>query len=182
MLVQSFGEGAYTALNYWGGWTMGIGEGILESTGTSENPSYELTAYGLILAAYFNEVSSEEPVGVKGLRFGYYLNNIQLKRPYKFTREFVYQKTDYTAITGKTTRDIGSLKEKYVLGFKNLTKAQVDALIEIVELNQAVTFTANGKDILSISKLCFPYIGAIEYSTPGAEYRASLQLELIEEE
>lgn len=182
MLVELKNLGIYKMLNYWGGWVGGVGEGILVSTGTLENPSFEVNEFGLILAEYFNSEPEPLPTGQLGTYYGYYLNNVLLKNPKKFERSFIYQKTDYTTITGKTVRDTSSRKEKFVLGFENLTKTQVNSIMDIIALNTPVLFTVNGKDIINISKTVIPYVGGIKYELPGGDYRASLELELIVEQ
>jgi hypothetical protein len=181
MLTQLKREGDYKMLNYWGGWVFGVGEGILTSTGTEAEPAFDITWWGDILASYFNGEEEAPPTGVHG-EFGYFLNDVELKAPTSISREYIHQKTDYTTITGKTVRDTSSIKEKYILKFDNLSKAQVDAMMAIVELNRAVQFEANVKDIVNINKMCFPYIGSINYDTLGSNYLSDLELELIVEE
>lgn len=182
MLVELKRMGIYKMLNYWGGWVGGVGEGILTDDGSFSNPDFGVNQFGLILAEYFNSEPEPLPTGPLGTYYGYYLNGVLLKKPKKFTREFIYQKTDYTTITGKTVRDTSSRKEKYNLGFENLTKTQVDAILTIIALNTPVLFTVNGKDIVNISETVIPYVGGIKYETPGGDYRASLELELIVEQ
>jgi hypothetical protein len=107
------------------------------------------------------------------------LDGTTLKSPKAFTREFIYQKQDFTSINGKTMRDTSGRKEKFVFEFENLTKTQVDALMTIVAKNVAVALVYQGDGIANISKMCFPYIGSIEYNTGGINYLSSLELDLI---
>lgn len=113
---------------------------------------------------------------------GFYLNSDLLKRPTTFSREYIFQKTDYTTLIGKTVRDTSSRKQKYMLGYERLTKTQVDALLEIINLNVAVQFQVRGQAFSDINTYVFPYIGSVTYDIVGSDYLASLQLELIEEQ
>jgi hypothetical protein len=113
---------------------------------------------------------------------GYYLNEIKLKNPKTFSREFIYQKTDMTSLNGKTFRDMSSRKIKYYLSFENLTKIQVDALQAIVALNVPVHLYIFKKDLINISTTVIPYIGSIIHETVGSDYLANVQIEMIEEE
>lgn len=112
---------------------------------------------------------------------GYYLNGVKMKMPKAFSREFVYQKTDYTVITGKQVRDTVSKKEKYLLTFENLTKAQVDVIQTIIDLNTIVLFDVQGFTFPDIAVNVIPYIASKVYDVVGNQYLSSLQLELIEE-
>lgn len=113
---------------------------------------------------------------------GFYLSSVQLKRPKTFSREFIFQKTDYTAINGKTVRDTSSRKKKYMLGYEHLTKAEVDTLMDIINLNTSVQFQVRSQAFTDINKFVFPFIGGITYDIVGSDYLASLSLELIEED
>ena len=112
---------------------------------------------------------------------GYNLDYTQIKSPKTFKREYVFQKTDFTAINGKVTRDKTGKKEKYLLIYENLSVSEVATLLAIIEKNQSVYFSVD-ENAISINKYVFPYIGGIEYSKVGSDYLASLSLELIEEE
>jgi len=116
---------------------------------------------------------------ITDLTGGYLLDGIKLKRPKQMNREFIYQKTDYTAITGKLSRDISAKKEKFILTYDNLTKAQVDLLMTIISQNEPVSWIVSP---LGINTVVWPYIGSIVYETVGGDYRAGLVLELIEEQ
>lgn len=113
---------------------------------------------------------------------GYYLNGMKLKTPQAFNREFVYTKTDFNSMTGKSQRDTVNKKERFHLHFQNLTQDQVQILQDIVSENEVVSFVLNHKAMLNISTSVFPFIGAIVYDTVGETYLASLDLDLIEEE
>lgn len=109
------------------------------------------------------------------------LDETELKRPKTFKREFIYQKQDYTAIDGKSSRDVSNRKEKFVLTFENLTPTQVDTLLALVAQDQALLFTYDGEGMTNVEATCFPYIGSIDYVILGNSYLANLTLELIEE-
>jgi hypothetical protein len=113
---------------------------------------------------------------------GYILDGRQLKRPVDFERSFIDQKVDFMSINGKTSRDRTSRKEKFILSYTNLTRSQVELLLSIIAQNTAVQFVVNENSMITIDTLCFPFIGAIVYDKVGDDHRASLQLELIEEE
>lgn len=113
---------------------------------------------------------------------GFYLSSVQLKRPKTFSREFIFQKTDYTAINGKSLRDTSSRKRKYMLGYERLTKTEVDTLMSIINLNESVQFQIRGQAFTDINTFVFPFIGGITYDIVGSDYLASLSLELIEED
>lgn len=113
---------------------------------------------------------------------GYILNGVLLKNPRVFTREFIFQKTDYTMLTGKTTRDTSSRKEKFMLGYQNLSFTEASEIMSIIELNRPVRFIIGGLSVINRDTMVIPYVGAIIYDTLGGSYLSSLVLELIEEE
>jgi len=121
------------------------------------------------------------PLTVFGNLPGFILDGKKLKNPKTFLREPIFEKVDFTMLTGKTTRDISHLKEKFTLGFVNLTKQQVDDLNSIIDKQVPVTLSINGKNQIVVQTTVFPYIGAIVYDVVGSDYRASTTLELIEE-
>lgn len=182
MFCDLYDEGVLDLFNYWGGWVGGVGEGILVDVGTETNPQYEINSFGQVLAQFFGAPEVPPPTGVHGTEYGYFLNDVQLKAPTKFERSFVFQKTDYMTLVGKTVRDTSAIKEKYILAFERLTKAEVDAIDDICALGTAVNLTVNGHDVVNINTRVFPYIGSVVYDIVGSDYRASLELELIEEE
>lgn len=182
MMVDLYDEGVIELFNYWGGWVGGLGEGVLLDVGTEENPEYDINSFGLLLASYFAAEAVPPPTGAFGTPFGYYLNGVKIKTPQKFKREYIFQKTDYTTLNGKTVRDTSHIKEKFTLHFENLTKAEVDAIDTICALGTPVALTINGHDVVNIQTTVFPYIGSILYDIVGSTYLASLDLELIEEE
>jgi hypothetical protein len=111
----------------------------------------------------------------------YYLDSQQLKRPKGFTKEYIFTKNDTSSVSGKTQRDSCGKKQKFILNFENLTLSQVTTLQTIINKNKTVIFLVSEKGILNINANVIPYIGSIVYDTVGSDYRASLQLELIEE-
>lgn len=113
---------------------------------------------------------------------GYFLNNTKLKRPKTLVREFIYEKTDYTALTGKQTRDVSAKKEKWMLGFEHLSKAEAQIIKDIVALNRPVNFHVEGFNFPIIDATVIPFVGSEIYSILGSDYLSSLQLELIEED
>lgn len=116
---------------------------------------------------------------------GYFLDAVKIKRPKVFTREYVYQKTDFTTLNGKTMRDMSSNKEKYILTMENVSTSLVDTIQGIINKGVPVIFLINEKGlndeaIITFSKSVWPYIGSIVYDDSGGDYRATIQLELIE--
>lgn len=181
MLGELVDDGILTAFNYWGGWVFGEGEGILTDLSAGSAYKYGITYYGQILAEFFEAVAPPS-TGIHDLEYGWFLNDVQLKRPQGFKPEPIYQKTDYVMIDGKNRRDTGNRKEKYMLDFRYLTKDEIAAIDEICELGIAVPFRVNVKNKIVIDTMVFPYVGSVVYDVSGADYRGSLQLELIEQE
>lgn len=112
----------------------------------------------------------------------YYLNGVQLPSPKTFERDFIYQRTDYTTLSGKTTRDTSGKKEKYILSWENLNRNEVNIIKAIVELNTAVPFSVDEEDLQIASVSVIIHVNAINYTTPGSTYLAETELELIEVE
>ncbi len=119
---------------------------------------------------------------VVSIIIGYVLDGSTLPRPDKITRDFVYIKTDYTTLTGKIARDSGNKKEKYLLSWTQLSKADGDLILSIVEQNKAVTFSVDDGNLVIASVNVIPYIASKIYEVLGSNYLVSLVLELIVEE
>lgn len=178
--AQMLSEGIYEMLNYWGGWSVGIGEGILTDTSGGQLTSFDITPWGQVLSAYFANPSPPVVLGTHGIPYGYYLNGVLLKTPVGFERQYVYAKNDYITLTGKTVRDVSTIKEKYILTFENLTTTQADAIEAIIRLEKPVSLTINGKDIVNINTTVWPFSASIVYDKPGQDYRSKVTLELME--
>lgn len=110
----------------------------------------------------------------------FFLNGITLPRPKRFIREHVFIKSDIKTISGRSTRDISSRKEKYYLGWDVLSANELDVLLGILEENSAVEFSVNDGNLQIAATQVFPFIKAITYQTPGTDYIAEVELELIE--
>lgn len=113
---------------------------------------------------------------------GYRLGGLELKSPQAFSREYIYTKSDYVAINGKSERDTTGRKEKFTLSYENLTKLELDDLLSVVAENEAVSFVVNHKGMLNINTQVFLFISSVNYNMIGSDYRADLQLELVEVE
>ena len=112
----------------------------------------------------------------------YLLNEEALPRPNRLLREFVFLKTDYYAMTGKTLRDVSYQKQKYILQWDDITNAQAEAIEAMVKTNQAVYFSANDHELQIASVKVFGFVASKEYTVLGSEYRVSMTLDLVEED
>lgn len=111
----------------------------------------------------------------------YVLDDLILPRPKSFKRGFIVTKTDMMTLGGRTGRDIISRKERFVLGWEYLSKTEIDAILEKVELNTPLNFRVFDRVLTIDDTTVIPYVASINYNIPGSNYIGSLELELIEE-
>ena len=111
----------------------------------------------------------------------YYLSNKIIPRPKSLIRESVFSKTDITTIDGKTSRDTGTEKEKYMLTWEIISKEEMDNLVEIVELNTAVLFGVNDGNLVINEVNVIPFMNTRSYTLVGNNYIGTTSLELIVE-
>lgn len=112
--------------------------------------------------------------------YRYRLDTLNLPRPKYFKREFIYVKTDMNTIDGSTKRDVGTFKEKFILGYEVLTQAEISAIQTIIDTNAAVSFEISEQNLNINSTNVFPSIKVKSHTIPGADYRAAIELELLE--
>jgi len=111
----------------------------------------------------------------------YWLNGILIPRPNSFSREYLDPGKIVMAISGKWGRDITSSKEVFNLTWEYMWKEEYDNLIDIINLNQAITFKVEDGNLQIIETNVFPYIKVVDYEVPGEDYLAGVTLGLIEE-
>lgn len=111
----------------------------------------------------------------------YVLDDLVLPRPKVFRRGFVVVKTDVLTLGGRTGRDIIARKERYILGWEYLSKAEIDAILNKVELNTPLNFRVFDRTLRINDVTVIPYVASVNYNIPGSSYIGSLELELIEE-
>ena len=87
-----------------------------------------------------------------------------------------------TTIDGKTSRDLGGRKERFVLGWEILFKSEVDRIKAVVEKNTAVTFKIAEDNLIINETSVLVTLRPVSYNVPGSEYFASTEIELIEVE
>lgn len=117
---------------------------------------------------------------VSGLFTRYMLNDTGLPRPKTFKREFIMTKSDFLSINGRTTRDISSFKEEFILGFTNLSINEVQTIMNIINLNTPVIFSVNDGELQINQTTVIPYVNQRRYRVPGGSYFEELELTLIE--
>jgi hypothetical protein len=108
------------------------------------------------------------------------LDGVDLPRPKFFSREFIFQKTDVTTIDGKTSRDLGKRKEKFVLGWEMLFESELDRIKTIVEKNTAVTFEIAEDNLVINETNVLTTLRPVNYIIPGENYLIATEIELIE--
>lgn len=111
----------------------------------------------------------------------YNLNNISLPHPNFMFREQRYIKGDLRMIDGRDKRDIVGTKEVIILGWYYLTEAQANAIMSIVNLNSAVTFSVDDGQLQINARSVFPYVKEKSYTVRGSDYLTGMVLELTEE-
>lgn len=112
----------------------------------------------------------------------YSLDNIDLPRPKSLQREFVFIKSDISSLTGKISRDVTLLKEKYLISWDIISVTDASNLLSIVNKNKVVIFFVDDKNLQISSTSVHVYIASQGYKILGSNYISSLILELIEEE
>lgn len=110
----------------------------------------------------------------------YLLNGVEISRPRSFSRHALLISTDGSMLDGTTKRDITGRKESFSLEWVNMSKTEFDALLAIVELNTAVSFSVLDGSLEIAETQVIPKLGQVEYSTPGSDYRSRVSIDLIE--
>ena len=134
------------------------------------------TADGIIIAEQTKTFTAD---GIIQIEY-YKLGTLILPRPKYFKREFIYLKTDMNTIDGSTKRDIGTFKERFILGYEVLTQTEITAIQDIIDLDTAVSFQVSENNLTINSTNVFPSIKVKSHSIPGEDYRAAIELELLE--
>lgn len=130
-----------------------------------------------MLLLFFWAQQDAEPIHISRYRLG----DQNLPRPKYLRREFVWVKSDIVTLSGRTTRDISSRKEKWILGWEVMSKSELTILLALLEENGAVDFSVNDTNLNIAATPVFPYVSAINYDMPGSTYFAKLECELIEQ-
>lgn len=112
----------------------------------------------------------------------YILDGTTLPNPKSFKRGFIPVSQDCKTIDGRQGRDFKIVKERFVLGFDNLTSTEITAILTIVEKNVAVTFSVNEKDLTINQTDVLVNVTSINYVTPGSIYLSEMEIELVEVE
>jgi len=142
-----------------------------------EEQTQTVTTDGIVMGAGAIDVTLDSVISNKY----YYLGGLIMSRPKSLIRESVFLKTDITAIDGKTSRDTGTEKEKYMLTWEILSKGEMDNLVEIVELNTAVAFSVNDGNLVINEVNVIPFMNTRSYTLVGNNYIGATSLELIVE-
>ncbi len=120
--------------------------------------------------------------GVVGLNINarYILNSLNIPRPKELLREIQYIKIDAEMLDGKTKRDVSTGKEKFILTWHYLTKAEVDLLEGIVALDQPVTFKVEDGSLQIGETSVHTLILDKFYGVQGSDYLGKVVLKLQE--
>lgn len=140
--------------------------------GTVASPGWITT--GFYRLNFINNVADDAWVYFDNVNLpianNFLLNDTIIKRPTNMRREPVYLKQDIDTLSGATFRDIVKQKEKIVLYYEHLNENEIGAIMDIVNLNTAVTFLASGGDFLISEINVHPYVKYREYEKGGSLY------------
>lgn len=110
------------------------------------------------------------------------LGGVTLPNPQGFSRKYVEKSVWHESINGRTTKDISSRKEQYVLSFQRIAQATVAQILALYEQKATLTFEAeDGELIISATEVHVDVPGR-EYNTKGSEFREDFTLILTEVE
>jgi hypothetical protein len=112
----------------------------------------------------------------------YVLDGTNLPRPKYFRRESIFVAQDVRAISGREGRDKSHRKERFVLGWDVLVSSELSTILTIVEKNQPVTFSVSEENLTINEISVIVNIVSIRYTTPGENYIAETEIELIQVE
>lgn len=113
----------------------------------------------------------------------YSLGEQVLPRPSYMTRQPIFVKTDMMTISGRTTRDISTHKEKFVLVWDYISETEINQIVSsVLELNAPVEFVVDDGNLQIAATQVIPYIPSRLYQTPGGDYYNRASIELVEVE
>ncbi len=110
----------------------------------------------------------------------YVLNGVTLPTPKLFKRKQLLISRDVGTISGKGGRDITARKESFILGWDDLNNTELTTILDIVDLNAAVSFLVNETNLTVNSTEVIVNIRDIKYDSLGGDYLCDTQIELIE--
>lgn len=109
----------------------------------------------------------------------YSLGSVNLPRPSYMRREPIEVKQDMLALDGKSNRDIGTYKERFVLGWEIIAAGKITEILNQIDLQTALAFNVNDGDFVINQTSVFALITSRILSKGGSGYE-SIELELTE--
>jgi len=110
----------------------------------------------------------------------YILGNVTLPQPKSFARRFIEKGRENLLIEGKSTKRVENRKEKFVLVFLNLTRAQMNSILSEYELEEVRSFQVTEPYLAISATDVLIDIAGREYVKSGGQYRQNLTLILTE--
>lgn len=109
------------------------------------------------------------------------LGGITLPNPTEFTRESVEVKRVNLLLNGTTKQKVIRKKERYILHFQYLTRAEADSVLSEYELNSIRSFSVPDEDNITLDATdVLIDVENREYVAKGVEYRENFDLILTE--
>lgn len=110
------------------------------------------------------------------------LGSTTLPSPQAFARDYVERSVEHEAINGRSTREITSRKEKYVLTYQRISQTQVANILAEHAEKESLDFTVDDGDLQIATTEVHVYVRGRQYNTKGQSYREDLEIVLIEVE
>lgn len=111
----------------------------------------------------------------------YTLDGLTLPRPHGFNRDTIEYSTRHDTLSGRTTKDMRSRKERFVLFFKHLTQTEIGNILAKRDLDTVLSFSVSDGSLTISATDVHVEVDRREYNTPGTEYREDIVLTLTEE-
>lgn len=108
------------------------------------------------------------------------LNSTTIKSPNTFQREQLEIGVEHVSISGETRKSITKRKERFILGYRNITQTDAQTIRDIWDLETTVDFESTETNNTIAATSVHVDIKSRDYLTKGESYLESFDLILTE--